>query len=261
MTEQNKPGVATGVFTSPVKNGGVSSGYGLRTQPAGKHKGQRKFHPGLDIAAPSGADQVAPDGGIVRYAGSAGTAGNVVVIDHGNGVVSRLFHMEKVTVTEGAKVAKGQSIGTVGSTGSSTGPHVHWEVLRGTTKGFGNEIRNNHINPKPFLTNGNYGEYTTQRSKEISSTLINQNEDKTLVALSDTSENQASLTSLNKKLYSLAEEVSEGSNKKLIENLQKWGENGVTAYAENHPSLKDLSASEKAQEVAKAFASEQIALG
>jgi Peptidase family M23 len=281
MKEQNKPGVATGVFTSPVKNGGVSSGYGWRNHPL---KGGKVFHHGLDIAAPDGVAQFAPDGGIVRYAGSAGTAGNTVVIDHGNGVVSRLFHMGTVIVPEGTKVSKGQVIGTVGNTGASKGPHVHWEVLQGTTQGFGGEIKNNSINPKPFLTNGDYSKYTNQKSKEsrysssndkssandsmitmnskdVASNTISQDSIKLFASLNNTDDNQATLMGLNKKLYSLAEEASEGNNKKLVEHLQQWGENGITAYAENHPSVKDLPESAKAQEVAKAFAVEQISLG
>jgi Peptidase family M23 len=262
--EQNKPGIATGVFASPVKNPGVSSGYGWRIQPAGKKKGQRKFHRGLDIAKPEGTEQVAPDGGVVTYAGPAGNAGNVVVIDHRNGTVSRLFHMGEIIVKKNQEVSKGQPIGTVGSTGDSTGPHVHWEVLRGKTEGtltgYGDEFKDNHMNPKPFLTNGKYTKSTDKASKETSSTIAEQNEEKTYVVLNNTDGSPTSLSNLYENLYRSAEEVSQGSDRKLREVLGKYGDNGVAAYAANHPSLKNIPASEKFQEAAKAFAPQQVAL-
>jgi hypothetical protein len=240
--EQNKPGVATGVFTSPVKNPGVSSGYGWRIQPAGKKKGQRVFHRGLDIPKPEGTEQVAPDGGVVTFAGSAGSAGNVVVIDHRNGKVSRLFHMGEIDVELNQEVAKGQRVGTVGNTGASTGPHVHWEVLRGKTEGisngYGEEIKDNHVNPKQFLTNGKYTKVTD--TNKVS--------------------NETSLLSLYEKLYRSAEEVSQGSETRLRNILLQYGDNGVAAYAANHPSLEGVPANEKFQEAAKALTIQQSAL-
>jgi murein DD-endopeptidase MepM/ murein hydrolase activator NlpD len=71
---------------------------------------------------------VAPLGGTVRTAAADGDRGNVVVLDHGNGIESRFHHLGDIAVKPGQRIAKGDTIGTVGSTGKSTGPHVHFEV-------------------------------------------------------------------------------------------------------------------------------------
>jgi murein DD-endopeptidase MepM/ murein hydrolase activator NlpD len=90
----------------------------------------RELHPGIDIGAPSGSPIVAAGAGRVTYAGGRGSYGNVVMIDHGNGVVTLYAHQRTggIKVGVGQSVDKGQRIGTVGSTGNSTGPHLHWEV-------------------------------------------------------------------------------------------------------------------------------------
>jgi Peptidase family M23 len=167
-------GVATGVFTLPVAKKDiqrVSSSFqpNGRLDPTGS--GRTKPHWGLDIAAANGTPQLAADGGTVTWAKAAGTAGNMVTIDHGNGIVTRYMHMGKIDVKQGEKVAKGQRIGTVGNTGSSTGPHVHWEVLKGKTLGtqnpggFGLATKKTAINPEPFVKNGDYSKYTSQSTK------------------------------------------------------------------------------------------------
>jgi Peptidase family M23 len=169
----NEAGVATGVFTTPIAKESIqriSSSY--NPTPQGRvHPvyGKPRAHYGLDIAAAAGTPQVATDGGIVTFAGPAGTAGNVVVIDHGNGIVTRSMHMGKISVTVGQKLKKNQYIGTVGSTGTSTGPHVHWEVLKGRTNGkgldpYGAKLVSNSINPRQFIENGDYTKYTTEQS-------------------------------------------------------------------------------------------------
>lgn len=107
----------------------VVSGFGIRINPF--HKG-KYMHPGLDFAAPRGTPVVATGPGRVkrvkRTSLKAGY-GNLVEIDHGHGFVSRYAHLEDITVAEGQSVKKGMTIGTVGSSGGSIAPHVHYEIL------------------------------------------------------------------------------------------------------------------------------------
>jgi murein DD-endopeptidase MepM/ murein hydrolase activator NlpD len=90
----------------------------------------RGFHPGVDIGVPSGATVLAADDGIVVFAGWAGAYGILVSVDHGNGYVTKYAHNSRVLVSEGQRVEKGQQIARSGNTGNSTGPHVHFEVVR-----------------------------------------------------------------------------------------------------------------------------------
>jgi murein DD-endopeptidase MepM/ murein hydrolase activator NlpD len=90
--------------------------------------GNVSFHLGADIAAPTGTPVQATNDGIVRLAGFYPIKGGWVVLDHGQGVTSHYFHLSQLTVTEGDVVTRGETIGTVGSTGLSTGPHLHWEM-------------------------------------------------------------------------------------------------------------------------------------
>ncbi len=86
-------------------------------------------HAGLDLGAPAGAPALAPAAGIVRLAGGPYTLeGNLVMIDHGGGVVSALLHLSRIDVLPGQFVARGEAIGAVGATGRATGPHLHWGV-------------------------------------------------------------------------------------------------------------------------------------
>lgn len=109
----------------PVR-GWMSSKFGFRTSP---FSGRRVFHEGLDIAARYGLDVRATAKGIVVFAGEKVGYGNIVTIDHGYGYVTRYGHNSSLTVKVGDKVDKGDVIAKVGSTGRSTGPHVHYEVL------------------------------------------------------------------------------------------------------------------------------------
>ena len=111
----------------PVKKGWISSYYGYRNSP---FDGRRVFHKGLDIAGKRGSAIIAVAGGVVTWSDKRWGYGNMVEINHGNGYVTRYGHCEKLLIKEGEAVKKGETVATMGSTGRSTGPHVHFEVLR-----------------------------------------------------------------------------------------------------------------------------------
>lgn len=122
----------------PVDGGWVSSFYGYRIDP---FNGKKTFHEGLDIAAQSGSNVLAVADGIVSWVGQRGGYGGLVEIDHGNGYVTRYAHNKTIKVKKGERVNKGQTLALMGSTGRSTGPHVHFEVLRD----------GQHVNPYNFI--------------------------------------------------------------------------------------------------------------
>ena len=105
----------------------ITSRFGLREDPFGA--GQR-FHHGVDIAAAYGREVPAVADGRVAFAGARGSYGNMVEIEHADGTRSRYAHLAAVTVREGEAVGAGRPIGTVGATGRSTGPHLHFELLQ-----------------------------------------------------------------------------------------------------------------------------------
>lgn len=117
----------------------VSSPYGWRYHPIFH---ENRFHSGVDIAAGYGATIVAADGGTVITAGTVSGYGNCVVINHGNGLTTLYGHMSSIAVSVGQRVTKGQTIGYVGSTGNSTGPHLHWEVT----------VNGQRVNPLNYAT-------------------------------------------------------------------------------------------------------------
>ena len=111
--------MATGIFMMPTR-GRLSSTYGSRWG---------RMHRGIDIAASTGTPIYAADGGTVTISKYNGALGNMIEIDHGNGIRTRYGHASKLVVKAGTKVYKGQHIANVGNTGNSTGPHLHLEVL------------------------------------------------------------------------------------------------------------------------------------
>lgn len=111
----------------PVASGWLSSPFGVRTDP---FLGDERFHSGVDFAARAGTAVVAVASGVVTYSGPRYGYGSMVEIDHGGGVVTRYAHNQSNLVEVGDPVVKGASIAEVGSSGRSTGPHVHFEVLR-----------------------------------------------------------------------------------------------------------------------------------
>ena len=115
-----------GTMGMPVA-GRISSSYGMRMHPL---LGFLRMHKGMDIAAPYGSPIYAAVDGVVAFAGREGGYGNFVKLAHGGGLASGYGHMSRIAVFPGERVRQGEVIGYVGSTGSSTGPHLHWEVWK-----------------------------------------------------------------------------------------------------------------------------------
>lgn len=103
----------------------ATSGFGWRNDPL-RHRA--KFHPGADIRAKPGTPVFAAGDGVVVFAGRKGGYGNVVMVDHGGGVITRYAHLRRIHTSEGDVITAGKRIGQVGSTGRTTGPHLHFEV-------------------------------------------------------------------------------------------------------------------------------------
>lgn len=116
----------------------ISSGFGYRTDP---FTGGGDFHPGLDFRGPHGAPIYAAARGLVGFVGWKSGYGKVVEINHGNGLITRYAHMSAFRTVAGKMVEPGEPIGSIGSTGRSTGPHLHFEV----------RVGDRAVNPRPFL--------------------------------------------------------------------------------------------------------------
>jgi murein DD-endopeptidase MepM/ murein hydrolase activator NlpD len=114
--------------TSPVNKGRVTSGVGWRLDPFGS--GKMMYHRGYDIAVPSGTPVYSVSPGTVYYAGLYKGYGNLVAVDHGNGYLTLYGHNSALKVTRGQRVDSNTVIALAGSTGRSTGPHVHYELRR-----------------------------------------------------------------------------------------------------------------------------------
>jgi murein DD-endopeptidase MepM/ murein hydrolase activator NlpD len=123
---------------APANSGLITSSFGYRSDP---FTGSGAFHPGIDFKGPTGAPIHAAAEGTVSFVGQIRGYGNVVDVSHGNGLTTRYAHMSKTMARVGQKVAAGAVIGAIGSTGRSTGPHLHFEV----------RINNSVVNPRPFL--------------------------------------------------------------------------------------------------------------
>ncbi|HPY39115.1 MAG TPA: M23 family metallopeptidase [Thiolinea sp.] len=110
----------------PIRLGYISSPFGIRHDP---FNGNTRMHKGLDYAGPRGTEVYAVGGGIVSFVGAKGGYGNVVEIDHGNGLTSRYAHLDQALVEVGHIIQKSDRVALLGNTGRSTGPHLHLEIL------------------------------------------------------------------------------------------------------------------------------------
>ena len=122
----------------PADRGSISSGFGYRRDP---FSGGGAMHSGLDFRAPYGSPIFAAADGVVSFVGYKGGYGKTVEISHGNGLMTRYAHMSRSSAQVGQRVTAGKLIGAIGSTGRSTGPHLHFEV----------RVNNRAVNPRPFL--------------------------------------------------------------------------------------------------------------
>lgn len=122
----------------PLSGFRMTSDYGMRTHPV---LGRRKRHKGVDLAAPTGTPVYATADGIIGRAEYSRSYGLVIYVDHGADLETRFAHLSKLAVAEGERVHKGEVIGYVGSTGRSTGPHLHYEV----------RVDGVAVNPIPYM--------------------------------------------------------------------------------------------------------------
>lgn len=129
--------VSTLPFGRPI-NGRITSGFGKRVDPINK---KIAFHEGMDFKGQIGDEIYATADGVVLRAFRNGGYGNYVQIEHGNGYKTSFSHMKKILVKKGQKIKRGQVVGTIGTTGRSTGPHLHYEI----------SLDNKPINPKKFV--------------------------------------------------------------------------------------------------------------
>ncbi len=127
----------------PVTKLQFTSNFGIRTDP---FRGTAAMHSGVDIPGPVGTPIYATADGIVSHAGRQGGYGNLVEINHGKGIATRYGHLSKILVGDNERVKRGQLIALMGSTGRSTGSHLHYEV----------RIDGHAVNPVPFLTTADY---------------------------------------------------------------------------------------------------------
>ncbi|ABC64558.1 M23 family metallopeptidase [Erythrobacter litoralis] len=122
----------------PLEGASLTSGYGMRTHPV---LGGRRSHKGVDLAAPTGTPVYATGDGLVEMAQWFSSYGKYIQIGHGNDLETRFAHLSRIVVDKGEFVQKGDLIGYVGSTGRSTGPHLHYEVRVGGVA----------VNPIPYM--------------------------------------------------------------------------------------------------------------
>lgn len=128
-------------LVAPIKDYYVSSGFGKRSDPI---RGLLAKHEGMDFVGKNGAKILSPSPGRVLFAGKFSTYGNALIIDHGYGITTRYGHLSKIYVDKGSYVEQGQMVAAQGSTGRSTGQHLHYEV----------RYKNIPLNPKNFLQAG-----------------------------------------------------------------------------------------------------------
>ncbi len=141
--EQLQQGVVAIPSQRPVDAVTFTSGFGVRSDP---FRGGAAMHAGVDIPGPTGTSIYATADGIVGRAQWANGYGNLVELDHGKGIQTRYGHLSQILVQPGTRITRGQLIGRMGSTGRSTGSHLHYEV----------RLDGHAVNPMPFLQSANY---------------------------------------------------------------------------------------------------------
>ncbi len=141
--EQLEHGTIAIPSTQPVKGSAFTSGYGVRSDP---FRGRAAMHAGIDLAGPLGTPIYATADAIVGRAEWANGYGNLVELNHGRGIQTRYGHLTRSTVSPGQRVKRGDLVGYMGSTGRSTGSHLHYEV----------RIDGKAVNPVPFMQSNDY---------------------------------------------------------------------------------------------------------
>ena len=143
--DQLQDGVIAIPSDKPVKqNASFTSAFGVRSDP---FRGGAAMHPGIDLAGPYGTPIYATaDGTVLRSGWNSGGYGNLIEVDHGRGITTRYGHLSGILVRPGDKITRGQLIGRMGSTGRSTGNHLHYEV----------RIDGRAVNPIPFMKSTDY---------------------------------------------------------------------------------------------------------
>jgi len=137
-------GVISVPSDKPVKTAAFTSGYGVRSDP---FRGVAAMHAGIDLSGPHGTPIYATADGVVANAGwNSGGYGNLIKVDHGRGIETRYGHLSAILVRPGDRVTRGQVIARMGSTGRSTGNHLHYEV----------RIEGRAVNPIPFMKSADY---------------------------------------------------------------------------------------------------------
>lgn len=146
----------------PVENMKLTSSYGVRSDP---FHGTAAMHAGVDIPGPVGTPIYATADGVIGRAGRFGGYGNLITVNHGKGIETRYGHLSKILVTSNTRVRRGQLIGLMGSTGRSTGSHLHYEV----------RVDGAAVNPMPFMQNANVMEQIEERAARIQLTAASGN--------------------------------------------------------------------------------------
>ncbi|WP_223797435.1 M23 family metallopeptidase [Sphingomonas nostoxanthinifaciens] len=148
------PGAMAVPSSKPLTAATFTSSFGVRSDP---FRGSAAMHAGIDLSAPLGTPVYATADGMIDRAEWSGGYGNMVEVDHGKGLQTRFGHLSRILVHPGEKVTRGMLIGLVGSTGRSTGNHLHYEV----------RIDGHAVNPIPFLQSADYVTAMEARSSAI----------------------------------------------------------------------------------------------
>jgi murein DD-endopeptidase MepM/ murein hydrolase activator NlpD len=142
--DQLQDGVIAIPSDKPVKQAAFTSSFGVRSDP---FRGGAAMHPGIDLAGPAGTPIYATaEGTVLRSGWNSGGYGNLIEIDHGRGITTRFGHLSAILVRAGEHISRGELIGRMGSTGRSTGNHLHYEV----------RIDGRPVNPIPFMKSTDY---------------------------------------------------------------------------------------------------------